>query len=176
MLAFALVSLLAMPSAALAADPVSVSGTVVRDGAPVTGVQVVVSVTGSDQIVAATTDEAGAFAVQVEAEVGSEVRIDATGQTSRSEPDAQGCVRIETPAGELTFTIEALPLAALEVPLDDELTGVVCAPTATPGVTPPSTDVPANGAARPSGTGLLLVLGVLAILAGGMIALARRWR
>src|SRR4051794_11532680 len=91
-LAVALVSLLAVPAAALAADPVTVSGTVVRGGTPVNAAQVVVHVTGSDQLAATTTDEQGAFSVTVDAEVGAEVQIDVTGQTSRSGPDAQGCV------------------------------------------------------------------------------------
>ena len=176
LLALALLMLLVAPSAAFAADPVTVAGTVVRDGAPVTGVEVVATVAGSDQIVAATTDETGAFGVELDLDVGAEVRIEVTGQTSRSDPDAQGCVRLETPAGELTFVVEALPPAAVEVPLDDELTGVVCSPTATPGVTPPSTDGSDSGEVRSSGAGLLLVLGFLAILAGGTIAMARRWR
>ena len=57
----ALVALLAMPAVALAADPVTVTGTVVRDGAPVVGVEVVVSVTGTDVIASTATDEQGAF-------------------------------------------------------------------------------------------------------------------
>ena len=148
----------------------------VRDGAPVTGVEVVVSVTGSDQIVAATTDESGAFVVQLEVEAGSEVHVDATGQTSRSEPDAANCVHLETPTGSLTFTIQELPPAAVEVTLDEVLTGLVCGPTATPGLTTPSTDGDASAPGTSSGGGTLLVLGVLALLTGGTLALARRWR
>jgi hypothetical protein len=174
--AFVLITLLALPVAALAADPVEVSGTVVHGGAPVTGVQVVVSVTGSDQIVAATTDENGAFSVQVDAEVGSELRIDATGQTSRSDPDAKNCVHLETPTGSLTTTIEALPLDPVQVAMDEVLTGTVCGPTDAPHVTPPSTDVPATGRDRTSGAGLLVLLGILALVGGGTLALARRWR
>jgi hypothetical protein len=170
-----LLALLALPAAALAADPVTVSGTVVHGGAPVTGVQVVVSVTGSDQIVAATTDENGAFSVQVDAGVGAEVRIDATGQTSRSNPDAKNCVHVETPTGTLTITVEALPLDPVEVAMDDVLTGTVCGPTDAPHVTPPSTDAATPGPGRSSGAGLLILLGGLALVAGGTLALARRW-
>jgi hypothetical protein len=176
LVAFALVSLLVVPTGALAADPVTVSGTVVHGGAPVTGAQVVVSVTGSDQIAAATTDEQGAFSVQVDAEVGSQLRIDATGQTSRSDPDAQNCVHLETPTGTVTTTIEALPLDPLEVAMDDVLTGTICGPTEPPRVTPPSTDVGATLPEGHPGSGLLIVLGVLAVVAAGTIALARRWR
>jgi hypothetical protein len=176
LLAFALVSLLVVPTGALAADPVMVSGTVVHGGVPVTGVQVVVSVTGSDQIASATTDEQGGFSVQVDAAVGSELRIDATGQTSRSDPDAHNCVHLETPTGTLTTTIEALPLDPVEVAMDDVLTGTICGPTEPPHVTPPSTDVTPPRPAGAPGTGLLLVLGVLAIVAGATLALARRWR
>lgn len=179
LLVVAVLALLAVPTAAVAAGPVTVSGTVVRDGAPVTGVQVVVSVTGSDGIASATTDEEGAFAVQVEADAGSQVRIDATGQTSRSDPDSKGCVQLETPTGTLTFMIDAVPPAAVVVPMDDVLTGTVCSPTAapvvTPNVTPPSTDAArARRSAEASPATLLLVLGTLALLAGGILALDRR--
>ena len=55
------------------------------------------------------------------------------------------------------------------------LTSTVCTATGTPRVTPPSTE--ALGAGRASGApggGLLLALGVLALLGGGALALARR--
>jgi hypothetical protein len=170
----ALLAIVAAPAVAFAADPVTVSGTVVRDGAPVTGVQVVVTVTGSDQIVSASTDEQGAFSVQVDAEVGSELRIEATGQTSRSDPDKANCVHLETPTGSLTTTIAALPLDPLEVAMDGVLTGLVCGPTPTPGLTPPSTDVAGPGAAGTTASGLLLILGALFVVTGATLALARR--
>jgi hypothetical protein len=170
----AALAIMAVPASALAADPVTVSGTVVRAGAPVTGVHVVVTVTGSDQVVAASTDEQGAFSVQVEAEVGSELRIEATGQTSRSEPDAANCVHSETPTGSLTTTIQALPLDPVEVAMDDVLTGKVCGPTATPAITPPSTDVAAPGVTSTTPSALLLILGTLSLVAALALALARR--
>ncbi len=177
LLAFVLVSILALPSAALGADPVTVSGTVVRDGTPVNAAQVVVHVSGSDQLAATTSDEQGAFSVQVDAEVGSELRIDVTGQTSRTDPDKQNCVKVETPTGELTVTIAALPLDPVEVAMDQVVGGTVCGPTPTPGVTPPSTDALPAAVSGGSGTGVLVVLGVLAVLAAGGLALvARRWR
>src|SRR4051812_23538883 len=159
--------LLAVPAAALAADPVTISRRVLREGAPVANVGIVVSVIGGDEIAAATTDEQGTFSVEVEAEAGSSVRIDATGQTSRSEPDAHACVRLETPTGSLTFTLDELPPAAVVVPMDDVLTGTVCGPTPTPGITPPSTDGPARAATGDTGGGLLLVLGALSLVAAG---------
>jgi hypothetical protein len=167
-------ALLAAPAGVLAADPVAVTGTVVRDGAPVTGVDVVVSVSGSDLIAAATTDENGAFSVDVEAEIGAGIQVFATGQTSRSEPDAKGCVTTETPTGSITATIDALPPAPLTVTLDQVLTGEVCTATAKPVITPPPTD---SGAGRPGqapGNGGLIVLGMLAAAAAGSLALVRR--
>jgi len=170
----ALLAIAVVPASALAADPVTVAGTVVRDGQPVTGVQVVVSVTGGDQIASASTDEQGAFSVQVEAEVGSQLRIEATGQTSRSDPDASNCVHLETPTGTLTTMIEALPLDTLTVPMDDAVTGLVCGPTPTPGITPPSTDVAGPGTRGTQPSSLLLVLGFVSIVAGAALALVRR--
>lgn len=169
-----LVGLLVAPGIALGADTVTVTGTVVRDGAPVTGVAVVVSVGGSDVIASATSDEAGAFSVDVEAGVGAELRVFATGQTTRSDPDKDGCVRSETPIGQLTTTIDALPPAPLTVTLDTVLTSKVCSATAKPGVTPPSTDAPSPRPAGGAGGGLALVLGSLVLVAGA--SLVRRPR
>lgn len=176
----ALVVALLVPSAVLAAEPVPVTGTVVRDGQPVVGVEVVVTVTGSDIIAPATTDEAGAFGVDIEAGVGSELRIFATGRTTRTGPDQRGCVRSETPIGELTTVIEALPPAPLTVELDTVLSSEVCSATgtpsdATPRVTPPSTDGLRAGSPGSAGNGLALVLGLLALAgAGSLLAVRRR--
>ena len=84
----------------------TLSGTVVRDGAPVTGVAVTVSVAGNDLVAAAVTDEDGAFVVELEAAIGDEVRVSAKGQTFTSAPDRNGCVRTETPVGRSTVTID----------------------------------------------------------------------
>ncbi|MEI7743974.1 MAG: hypothetical protein WCK58_09525, partial [Chloroflexota bacterium] len=65
-----LVALLVAPSAALAADPVTVSGSVVRDGAPVAGIEVTISVAGSYANFFATTDDDGAFSADIEATAG----------------------------------------------------------------------------------------------------------
>ena len=171
-----LAALLAAPTGVLAADAATVTGTVVRDGAPVTGVQIVVVVTGSDVIVSTATDENGAFTVDVEAGVGAELELFATGQTTRSDPDQNGCVRSETPIGDLTATIETLPPAPLTVDLDTVLTSTVCSATGTPGVTPPATDIAASSPAGGAGAGLLLVLGVLALVGAGALTAAPRRR
>jgi hypothetical protein len=169
-----LAALLAVPGGVLAAG-VTVTGTVVRDGAPVTGVDVVVSVTGTDTVVSATTDENGAFSVDLEAGVGDQVQAYATGQTFSSEPDERGCVQTETLVGRAAATIDALPPAPLAVALDQVLTTETCTATATPRVTPPATDV-ARGE-RPGGTsggGLLVVLAAIALAAAGAPTLLRR--
>lgn len=170
----ALLAVLLAPGGVLAADTLTVTGTVVRDGAPVTGVDVVVAVTGSDQIMSATTDEAGVFSVQVEGGVGTGLEVFATGHTSRSDPDAQGCVTSETPVGSLKVTIDIVPPAPLTVELDQVLTGTVCSATARPRLTPPSTDAVAAGPAQGPGGGVLFVLAGLVLVAAGSLAVARR--
>jgi hypothetical protein len=174
----ALVALMAVPAVTLAAEPLTVTGSVVRDGAPVVGVEVVVSISGSDVIGSTATDEQGRFSVEVEASVGDVVAVFATGQTSRTGPDRQGCVRTETPVGETSAVIESLPPAPVTVELETVLTSTVCTATATPGrpgVTPPSTDGPMEARRSPApGGGLLVVLGLLALMGGASLALARR--
>ena len=172
LLAAVVAALLALPSAVLAADGVTLTGSVIRDGAPVTGVDVVVTVTGSDLIVSTATDENGVFSVAVEAGVGSEIQVFATGGTSQSDPDRNGCVTFETPIGQLTAIIEEVPPPALTVALDTVLESTVCGATGTPGVTPPSTDAGMSRPAGGIGGGLLLVLGVLAL--AGATALSVR--
>ena len=169
-----LAALLAMPAGVLAADAVVVTGVVVRDGQPVTGVDVTVTVKGGDTIAHATSDEAGAFAVEVEAVAGSEVTVWATGQAFTSEPDAKGCVHTEMPAGRLVTTLDAIPPAPLEVVLDQLVTGTVCqAQTTRPQITPPATDGPVGArAAGGPGGGWLPVLGLLLAASGGGLALA----
>ena len=73
-------------------------------------------------------------------------------------------------------TIQALPPDPVAVALDQVLTDQVCAPTPTPHVTPPSTDVALARPGRASGAGLLVVLGLLSILGGASLAVARRRR
>ncbi len=174
-----LAALLAVPAGALGADSATVTGSVVRDGQPAAGASVVVSVTGTDIVVATAADEAGAFSVDLEAGVGDELTVVATGQTVRTGPDAKGCVRSETPTGRVTTTIEAPAPSPIEVAMDQVITSTVCSATATPRptprVTPPATDASGTlpGA---TGAGLLLVLGILALTAAGTLALAPRRR
>ena len=170
-----LIALLGIPATALAADPVTVTGSVVRDGAPVAGVDVTISVTGGDQVVSATTDDAGVFSADLVIGVGDELSLFATGQTSSSNPDSEGCVRSETPIGSLKVTIDELPPAALEVQLDQVLSGTVCTATGKPEITPPSTDaVSRGGSSHGSGSGLVLALVLLAVVATGALAAGRR--
>ena len=186
----ALVVMLGVPAGALAADPetVTVTGIVTRDGAPAAGVAVVVTVTGRDQVTAATTDDAGAFTADVEAAVGEELALFATGQTSRSEPDAKGCVHTETPTGSMTTTLDVVPPAPVDLVLDTVLTDTVCTATPTPkatphathrarataavrvGVTPPATDSPGSGRGTTTGSGLAIALVLLVFLTGGLLA------
>jgi hypothetical protein len=174
--ALALLALLALPGLALAAEPVAVTGTVVRDGAPVVGVEVVVRVQGTDVIGSTATDEQGGFSLEIEAAVGDSLELFATGQTSRSEPDPQGCIRTETPIGEATAVIEAVPPTPIEVDLDTVLTSTVCTATGTPRVTPPSTDGAGPAALGGPGGGLGMVLAGLALVVAGALLLPRRQR
>ena len=171
----ALVLSLALPGAALAAA-LDINGTVSGpDGAGAGGVEVLVLVQGTDQVAAATTDAAGGWGVQVDAEAGSVLEISATGPTTRSAPDDHGCVTLTTPTARLTVTIEALPPAPVDIVLDGVITGQVCSATATPGpvVTPPSTDAPGASAAPRSPGASLMVL-VLAGLSSVALTVTRR--
>ena len=178
-LAVVVAAMLALPAGTLGADSVTVAGSVVIDRQPAAGATVVVTVTGTDIVVATATDEQGAFRVDLEAGVGDELVIVATGRTIRTGPDAQGCVHSETPTGRVTTTIEALPPDPVSVSLDQVISSTVCSATATPRptarVTPPATDASGSGPGT-AGAGLLLVLGILALTAGGTLALAPRRR
>ena len=189
-IAFALA--LALPASALAAT-VDVTGTVTApDGVPVSGVEIAVLVQGTDQIIASTTDEAGAWALQVDAEPGAVLDLSATGAMVTSEPDEEGCVTRTTPVGRLEVTIVELPLAAIEVPLDAVITDETCpeAPTPEPVVTPaptppftgggkpaktpPSTDALGADGSGAAGSAFLVIAGVLALVGGGSVAITRR--
>jgi hypothetical protein len=183
-------ALLAAPTGVVAAEPgtVTVTGNVTREGAGVAGANVVVTVTGRDQAVAAVTDDAGDFTADIEASVGDGIVVFASGQTSRSEPDAQGCVHTETPTGSTTTTLDEVPPAPVEVVLDTVLTDTVCTPTPSPkptpgathrprassapraGVTPPTTDATGSGTGTTAGSGLAIVLAGLALVAAGLLA------
>jgi LPXTG-motif cell wall-anchored protein len=177
----------AWPVTAAAAESLSIAGTVTRvDGSPAGGVEVVVRVAASDMVLAATTDEAGAFAIDIEARVGDVLEIRATGATAASEPDEDGCVTRTTATGRADVTVEALALAPVVVVLDGAIEGRVCAATATPDrpeaparthrpePTPPATD--GSGPASGSESGWLVVAGLAGLLAGASLLIAARRR
>ena len=173
LLALAAAALLALPAAASAASTIDLTGIVTRDGAPVAGVAVTALLDGTDMIVAATTDETGAFALQLEGDIGGVVQVRATGPTITLPPDDDGCVRSETPTGKVTVTIEALPVPPVAVSLDTVLVSSVCSATASPepAATLPPTDATrpgqgGRGAAPGSMLGVLGLLGLIAALAG----------
>jgi hypothetical protein len=179
----ALVALLALPRAALGASPQTVSGTVTRDGLPVAGVEVAVTVTGSDQIASTTTDATGAFSLQVDAVTGSVISVSATGATVSTSPDPEGCIVSETPIGRMTVTVTPLPIEPLAVVLDQVIGGRVCTATGTPGpvatprvevVTPPATDGSGPSGRTGSGSGWEIAVAALALVAAGSLAIARR--
>jgi hypothetical protein len=175
----ALLTVLAPAAPAAAAELVDVAGTVrTTDGAAAPGVEVLVSVAGSDIVAPATTDQSGAYAVQVEAAAGDTLEVRATGATARSGPDAKGCTRSRTPTGRATVVIEALPPDPVDLVLDGLIEGETCAATGKPkpDPTPPSTDV--AGATRPVGpdAGRMswLLLGLTWVTVTGTLAAIRR--
>jgi hypothetical protein len=192
LIAIAALALLALPASVLAAT-VDVTGTVTApEGVSVTGVEVAVLVQGTDQVIATTTDGTGAWTLQVDVEPGAVLEVRATGVQTRSDPDEDGCVMLSTPIGRLEVTIAELPPAAIEVPLDDAITGEICTATATaeataeatarpdkvtkPDTTPPSTDALVVAGRGGAGPALLIVLGLLAMVSATAIALAGRHR
>ncbi len=175
----AMFTLLVPAGIAAAAELVDVAGTVrTPDGAAVAGVEVLVSVAGSDIVTPATTDEGGAYAVQVEAGIGDTLEVRATGATVRTGPDADGCTQSRTPTGRAFVVIEALPPSPVDVVLDGLIEDETCAATGkpTPDPTPPSTD--AVAAVRPAGVdaGAMswLLVGSAWLTAVGAIAAVRR--
>ena len=130
--AAALAFVLVLPATVLAAT-VDVGGTVTNlDGTPAVGAEIAILIQGSDTIVATTTDEAGAWALQLDAEPGATLEVNGTGVSTASEPDADGCITTTTPSGQTTATIPADgPVPAIDFPLDNLITGTACA-TATP--------------------------------------------
>jgi hypothetical protein len=171
----ALVSLLALPASAFAVDPVTLSGTVTRDGLPVAGVEVAVTMDASDLILSTTSGADGSYSLVVEAAIGSQVLLRATGPTATSDPGEDGCVRRETPIGSTTLTLETLTPDPVVIALDQVISGIVCSATGRPDVTPPPTDgdTPA-GTQTPGGGPGLLVLAVLAVVVGVVLATGRR--
>jgi hypothetical protein len=198
--AAALALVLVLPATALAAT-FDLGGTVTNtDGSAAVGAEITILVQGTDQIFAATTDENGVWALQLDAEPGGVLEVNGTGQSTTSEPDADGCTTTTTPSGQTNVTIPAEgPVPAIDFPLDNLLTGIVCSDPATPpttgggnggggggsggggeapaeqkpdtaAVTPPSTDtLPVAGATQP-GSATFLLLGVLIGLTGVILA------
>ncbi|HEY5434578.1 MAG TPA: hypothetical protein VIK13_05050 [Candidatus Limnocylindrales bacterium] len=170
----ALVSLLALPGSVFAADPVTLSGTVMRDGTPVAGVEVAVTVDGSDLILSATSGADGTFSLAVDAGIGSQVALRATGPTTVSGPGEDGCVHRDTPIGSATLTLETLTPDPVALSLDQVISSIVCSATGRPDPTVPPTDgVAQAGPQTPGGGAGLAVLGILAALAGVSLATVR---
>lgn len=166
-----------LPGAASGADLVDVSGTVTRDGSPVSDVSVTAQVDGSDIVVPATTDATGAWSLRLEAAPGDAVTVRATAPTVTGSPDARGCVHSDTATGKTSVTIDGASVTGVQVVLDTVLSSTVCSATATPGpkITPPATDAVGPGRADGPGTGILVALGALALaVAAGFGAATRR--
>ena len=205
--AAALALVLVLPATALAAT-LEVGGTVTTtDGAPAVGAEITILVQGTDQIFATTTDENGAWALQVDAEPGAVLEVNGTGVSTSTEPDGDGCTTTTTPSGQVNATIPAEgDVPAIDFPLDNLLTGTVCA-TATPpdtgggnggnggsggggggqapaeqqpdtaGVTPPATEtLPVAKGTTTAGNATFLVIGVLVGLTGAVLVLTDRRR
>jgi hypothetical protein len=203
--AAALALVLVLPATALAAT-FDVGGTVTNtDGSPAVGAEITILVQGTDQIFATTTDDNGVWALQLDAEPGAVLEVNGTGQSTTSEPDAEGCITTTTPSGQTTATIPAEgTVPAIDFPLDNPLTGIVCSDPATPpttgggnggggnggggeapaeqqpdtaGVTPPSTDtLPVSKGSTTAGNASFLVLGLLVGLTGTVLVLTDRRR
>ena len=166
-----------LASAAMAADPLVVSGTVGRDGTPVSGASVTVLVAGSDTVMPATSDETGAWTVTIDAVPGDTLEIAAS--TSSSTTSSDGCIRTETATGHVSVAVDALP-ASMDVALDSVRSSTVCAATASPdpAITLPPTDATGGAGTRGSDAGALAVVLVLvaAALAATLPAGRRRAR
>jgi hypothetical protein len=201
--AAALMLILVLPATAFAATA-DIGGTVTVEGAPAAGAEVTVLVQGSDEILSTTTDENGAWTLQVDVDPGAVLEVNGTGQTTTSEPDKDGCVTSTTPSGQVLVTIPAEgAVPAIDVSLDTVLTGTVCATKTPPdtggsgggngggsgggekpaqqkpnrdGLTPPSTDTITVGGPMTSGNGVLLLVGALAAMTGLVLAATSRSR
>lgn len=147
--AAALALVLVLPATALAAT-FDVGGTVTNsDGTPAAGAEITILVQGTDQILATTTDETGAWALQLDAEPGAVLEVNGTGVSTTTEPDADGCTTTTTPSGQVNATIPAEgAVPAIDFPLDNLLTGTVCAT-----VTPPDTGGGTGGGNGGGGNG-----------------------
>jgi hypothetical protein len=150
--AAAIALVLVLPATTLAATT-DVGGTVTAGGAPAAGVEIAVLVQGTDEILSTTSDENGAWTLQVDVEAGSVLEVNGTGQTTKSEPDAGGCVVSSTPSGQVVVTVPAEgAVPAIDLALDTILTAKDCTV-----VTPPDTGGNGgnggNGGGNGGGTG-----------------------
>ena len=145
----ALALVLALPASAMAAT-VDVTGTVTAaDGiTPAAGVEIAILVEGSDEIHAATSDENGGWALQLDLVPGDVLRVSAAGESTRTEPDDEGCVSVVTPTARVEVTVGEVALEPLAIVLDGEIASEICAATATPEpiVTPRAEGTPASRA------------------------------
>ena len=132
--AAAIALVLVLPATTLAATT-DVGGTVSAGGAPAGGVEIAVLVQGTDEILSTTSDDNGAWTLQVDVEPGSVLEVNGTGQTTKSEPDAAGCVISSTPSGQVVVTVPAEgAVPAIDLDLGTILTAKDCTV-----VTPPDT-------------------------------------
>ena len=194
--AAALALALVLPATAFAAT-YDVGGTVTNaDGSAAAGAEITVLVQGTDIIVATTTDENGAWTLQLDADPGAVLEVNGTGVAVTSEPDSEGCVTTTTPSGQTNATLpEEGAVPAIDFPLDNLIEGKVCTATQTPpntggekpdapakpkpdtaGLTPPSTDTAPVGGARTAGVSTQLVLAALAVLTAVVLVATDRRR
>jgi hypothetical protein len=191
--ATAVALVLLLPATVLAAS-VEVSGTVTdKDGAAVAGAEVAILVQGTDMVFATTSDENGAWTIvlDVEADAAVVLEVNGTGPAVTTGPDDDGCTTTTTGSGQVTveLPVEGTP-GPVALPLDDEISGTVCAATAKPdspakpdsdsparpALTPPATDTTGAAVASSTGTGMLLLLGGLAAFIGLTAAFSARRR
>jgi hypothetical protein len=156
-----------VPAIALAADAPDVTGTVTLGGKAVEGATVSASIAGSDMVWSAITDAAGAFSLTSGVTAGQTLTIRAITPSTQSSPDENGCVAFSATSGMLTVAVDALPVAPVEVVLDQPIVSSVCAATASPrvGPTPPPTDAGTSTRTGGGATLLLVAVGLAAVTA-----------
>ena len=199
--AAALALVLVLPATALAAT-FDVGGTVTNtDGSPAAGAEITILVQGTDQIVATTTDENGAWTLQVDAEPGAVLEVErhrasprapSPTRTAASPRRRRAARQCHDPGGGPTSR-DRLPARqpahrdGLRDPPRLPTPAVATAAAArrgapeqqpdTAGVTPPSTDtLPVARSGTTAGNAAFLVLGVLVGLTGTVLVLTDRRR
>jgi hypothetical protein len=164
--AASLVLVLLLPAIALAADAPDVTGTVTLGGKPVEGAAVSVTIAGTDMVWSAVTDAEGAFGITSGIAAGQTLTIGAMTPSSQSSPDKNGCVTVSAMSGRLSVAVDALPVAPVEVVLDQPVVSTVCSATASPriGPTPPPTDAGTSTRTGGGTTPLLVAVGLAAVV------------